>query len=314
MLVFLSWSGERSHRMAVQLQKWLKKVLQATDPWMSPDIEKGSRWGSELAAKLESTRYGILCLTPENLESKWLLYEAGAIAKQKESRACTVLLGLTPAEIEPPLSDFQATKTDYHDFLRLAMELNRHLETTGGAALDEATLQDVFDTFWPELESAFAELESNVPSTESVAGPTRTEGDMLEELLSYARQTSAQRAGLHDGFLAMGRPEVEHLVQLASGKPYDPIGLAILSSILPPSFSWLGQLSCDLYRNLERGALVDPEGELKRLKYLLDTSIRFLWSDPERAAALRYFSDYILYIAESHATADGESIRQREQT
>ena len=53
MLVFISWSGKKSKSVANALESWLKKVIQAVEPWISADIEKGARWNPELSAKLD---------------------------------------------------------------------------------------------------------------------------------------------------------------------------------------------------------------------------------------------------------------------
>ena len=45
MKVFLCWSGTRSKGIANALHEWLPRVIQALDPWISVDIDKGARWG-----------------------------------------------------------------------------------------------------------------------------------------------------------------------------------------------------------------------------------------------------------------------------
>jgi TIR domain len=85
MKVFISWSGGVSHRVAVALRDWLPYVLQSVDPYVSSeDIEKGARWSNEVGRELESTSYGILCVTRENLDSRWLNFEAGALSKSMD--------------------------------------------------------------------------------------------------------------------------------------------------------------------------------------------------------------------------------------
>jgi len=88
MRVFISWSGEHSGEVAKALQQWLPRVLQAVRPWLSSaSIDPGARWSDEVAGALEELNFGILCLTPENLTSAWLLFEAGALSKTvSESR------------------------------------------------------------------------------------------------------------------------------------------------------------------------------------------------------------------------------------
>src|ERR1700749_560604 len=67
MKVFISWSGTRSRAVANALHPWLPDVLQQMEPWMSQrDIGAGARWSQELDEQLESTQFGIICVTPEN--------------------------------------------------------------------------------------------------------------------------------------------------------------------------------------------------------------------------------------------------------
>jgi hypothetical protein len=89
--IFISWSGARSHAAAQALNNWLPQIVNAFTPWLSSEIRKGSRWREELTNKLSDTTVGIICLTPSNLESPWILFEAGAISKAAEkSYACTL--------------------------------------------------------------------------------------------------------------------------------------------------------------------------------------------------------------------------------
>jgi len=122
--VFLSWSGPESLAVAQVLHEWLGRVLQTINPWMSPEIEKGSRWFEQINKRLEQTPFGIACLTRDNLRSPWLLFETGALAKASDAKVCTFLLDLTPKEVEPPLALFQATAFDRMDAFRLLETLN----------------------------------------------------------------------------------------------------------------------------------------------------------------------------------------------
>ena len=96
MRVFKSWAKPQSRAVARLLRDWFPFVINAIQPWMSEeDIDKGARWNANIAEELEGSNFGIICLTPENLESSWLNFEAGALSKtvDKHSSAhfCFVL-------------------------------------------------------------------------------------------------------------------------------------------------------------------------------------------------------------------------------
>ena len=96
--MFLSWSGDRSKAVAEGLGGWLVQVIQAVEPWISSGIEKGARWESEIAERLDEAKVGIVCLTSGNLTPPWILFEAGALSKTKDSYVCTFLLDVTPGD------------------------------------------------------------------------------------------------------------------------------------------------------------------------------------------------------------------------
>jgi hypothetical protein len=64
MNIFISWSGPRSGAVAEALKKWLPKIVNAFKPWLSSaDIDKGTRWSSDIATRLQAALgYRALCL------------------------------------------------------------------------------------------------------------------------------------------------------------------------------------------------------------------------------------------------------------
>jgi TIR domain len=187
MKVFLSWSGERSQRVAVILRDWLPQVIQVLDPYVSSeDIDKGARWSIDIAKELEASAYGIVCVTPENLDAPWINFEAGALSKALDkSRVSPLLLGLGPADVKGPLVQFQATRATEDDIWRLVVSLNNQC---GAAQLEEGRLKRAFEMWWPSLEAQFAEEAKRTPgpATKSVSDP------ILEEILVLVRDQQKQ--------------------------------------------------------------------------------------------------------------------------
>ncbi len=191
MQVFISWSGAVSQSVAVALRDWLPQVIQALEPWISQDMEKGVPWAREIAERLDSTSFGIVCVTPSNMTAPWLTFEAGSLSKPLETaRVATVLHGLESGDVKPPLGIFQHTKTtDEADMRRLVGDINLAL---GDRCLANSLLDQAFQRCWPELN---AKLEAiSIDAEDGVNSPVRSEADMLAELLDIARSLDRRSA------------------------------------------------------------------------------------------------------------------------
>lgn len=220
--VFISWSGNRSRHVAEALRDWLPMVIQAAKPFLSKkDIDKGSRWHIDLAKALESTKVGIVCLTPENLTAPWLLFESGALSKTVDTgtRVCTYLLaGLKAEEVARPLGEFQATKAEREDTLQMLQDINRAL----GSPVSEQTLGDVFDLAWPKLEAKLTRL----PAHESPIPPKRETEDMVAEILELVRAEANNRRE-KETYAAMVQKLTADLAQMQKEKVARLIGSPI---------------------------------------------------------------------------------------
>ena len=184
MQVFISWSGDRSRAVAELLDEWIQCVLQAIRPWMSSkDIDRGSLWFSEITDQLKDTKIGIVCLTKDNLNKPWILFEAGALAKGLSSaRVCTFLIDLDPTDVGNPLAQFNHTMPNKEELYELVRTLNSSL---GEEALREKVLEQVFETYWPQFESGFAKALEENPAGEHL--PPRSEESILSEILRTTR-------------------------------------------------------------------------------------------------------------------------------
>jgi hypothetical protein len=189
MKLFISWSGVRGRLVAEALSDWLPRIIQAVKPFYSPHIEKGAQWGGEIDEALEGTSFGIVCLTRDNLNSRWIHYEAGALAKTQGARIWTFLLDLRPSDVGQPLGRFQATVAEMEDVLRLARAINSRLSDVGQEPLSSRLLEDNVAAFWPQLEERLRSAATAAEDQQDEEEPqeVRNERAVLDEILSLIR-------------------------------------------------------------------------------------------------------------------------------
>lgn len=185
MKVFLSWSGDRSREVAKLLDYWVKCVVQASRPWISTSgIDSGSIWFNQISSELQDTTFGIICLTKENKEAPWILFESGALAKGlASSRVCTFLIDLETKDIRDPLAQFNHTLPNPDSMWKLISTLNGSLPEPN--RLDVAILKGVFETYWPQFKEKFDAILNTYPET-TVVEPRKQE-DILSEILESTR-------------------------------------------------------------------------------------------------------------------------------
>ena len=192
MKVFISWSGEKSRRIALILKEWLPAVLQTLEPCVSSeDIGKGTRWSKELQMELEASQFGILCLTRENMDAPWLMFEAGVLSKMGINRISPFLYDMSPPEIAGPMQLFQATVFDKRDIWNLVAELN---QLNAPDNLPEKRLGQVYERWYPHLERKLDALK-NVQFDGPGGGETRVAADIaaIRRLLEEKEREQARQ-------------------------------------------------------------------------------------------------------------------------
>jgi hypothetical protein len=203
MQVFISWSGERSRKIAAALKDWLPPLIQSVDAWVSSkDIEKGTLSLAEINQQLKDAKFGIVCLTPENKAEKWIHFEAGAIAKAvttENGKLWTYLMGLAHSDVEGPLGQFQHTIANEEDTRNLLFAINE----ASNKQLSDSQLDKLFEKFWPDLHSKLEEI-AKIKVVESA--PKRTGDSMLEEILELIRglvRTRSENAQVRTALIEM---------------------------------------------------------------------------------------------------------------
>jgi hypothetical protein len=188
MKVFISWSGPRGMLLADALNDWIHNVIQTVDCfYSSEDIRAGQRWNSEINMKLAETHFGVLCVTPENITSPWLNFEAGALAKTlaDESRVVPVTLGFAPSALEDPLRQFNGVEATKSGVLKLVISIAEVAKTT-------IDVERTFELWWPELEQKIAAI----PETGETAALPQPPGEseLIAEVLGVVKGIAREQA------------------------------------------------------------------------------------------------------------------------
>lgn len=281
MKVFLSWSGDKSHRVAVVFRDWFPSVIQSLEPYVSSeDIDKGARWSTDIAKELEDSSFGILCVTRDNLTAPWLTFEAGALSKTMDkSFVSPFLFDIKRSEVDGPILQFQSTIFDKDDVHKLIKTLNK---ACGEEQLSDERLEKAFEVWYPTLESELDKLKTLPDDEQDSEQPSPMEGanEILEEILDLSRlnqkllrnpesdlaneitrinerlerimsqlersrhQGIRRKKRFHPGF-------IEELMHLSPRFRNNHTGFQIILSLFRDDFSWLYDAGIEVVKTLK---------------------------------------------------------------
>lgn len=309
MKVFLSWSGELSHKTAVIFRDWLPSVIQSIVPYVSSeDIDKGARWSTDIAKELDNATFGILCVTKENVHAPWLTFEAGALSKTMEKAAVSpFLFDIKRSEVSGPILQFQSTIFEKEDVKKLVYSLNR---ACGAETLTDERLEKAFSVWYPNLEEQLNTLLQNKPLVSVIdkeEEPIDSSSEILEEILDLTRNNQKLLRNPDGEFIKeiegikvllekFGRrldPDVESrrprrdkkihpmfIEELLHGSPHFEQSLAgfqIAISLFRNDFPWLYDAGLDVARTLRINVSADEKQEAARAFYEL---VEFTFEHP----------------------------------
>ena len=151
--VFLCWSKDRSKAIAEGWAKLLPEIVNG-EPILSTEFQKGREWSTVLRKDLDEAKTGIVFITPENMASPWIHFEAGALATAVASRngeVFTYVYGFDPGKLAGPLSAYQSTVPTKEDTRRLVRDLCVTMECQPPA-------EEVYSKWWAKLEATLEEI------------------------------------------------------------------------------------------------------------------------------------------------------------
>lgn len=199
MKLLISWSGRQSQAVATALREWIPSVVTGANPWMSTlDISPGGRWFDELMQQLEQTDFCIICLTPDNLRSPWLYFEAGAIAaKHQQAKVCGFVTGVSPSQLGPgPFAQFQCVESNSDGAWSLVRAMNDALKDK---ALNQELLKSSFEACWPRLRENLKEAlllyDPRASASELETEPLEPEYELSDEAQQLLIAGAADKHG-----------------------------------------------------------------------------------------------------------------------
>ena len=259
MKVFIGWSGERSKAVAQALHDWIPLVLHNVEPWVSEaDIEAGERWGEVVAKELSDSNFGIICITRENVNSPWVLFEAGALAKTMQgSKVIPLLLDLEVRDITGPLAQFQAKKVERTGVNEVIISINQ----TAKGMVPELRARELFEALWPKLEK---EVKA-IPKQPTAEKHVRPQHEILEELVVGIRSLDSRLREMTDGAPPLSRRRrmkfhpmmMMDMMHMGRRGPGDPVRLLMLASMFREDMPWLYELAMEVHRATKAGLAED---------------------------------------------------------
>ena len=271
MKLFISWSGERSQALALALREWLPLVLHYVEPWLSEaDVSAGDRWAQAVAKELEASNFGVICVTPENVSSPWVLFEAGALAKSMQgAKVIPLLFNLEFSDITGPLAQFQAKKVERGGLGEVIQAINHATDQ----AIPDDRMKQLFAALWPEFENRLASIPKEAPTEKHM----RPHHEILEELVASVRGLDSRFRDL-EGSVSEQAPRsrrrrlrfhpmmFEEMAHMVSDDSEDPISLLMFGGLLRDDFPWLYEIFVEAYRDVRDGDSKAAQRAIERLR------------------------------------------------
>lgn len=197
--VFLSWSSERSKKLANIFNDWISNVLPTVKTYISTEqIGPGDRWSESIGKGLESNFMGIFFMVEENVSSPWLNFEAGAISKNiEDSKVIPLLHEMRPEQINGPMAQFQAKLINQEeDIFSIVKQIN--VGITDERKINSDKLRKLFDKWYPDFDEAYKKFTADNPKPEKVKEDNSSDlldsEEQIGEILNIVRDL--KRSGI----------------------------------------------------------------------------------------------------------------------
>lgn len=327
MRVFISWSGNKSHKIALVFRDWLPSVIQSIEPYVSSeDIDKGARWSTDIAKELENSTFGILCVTKENLEAPWLSFEAGALSKTMDKAFVSpFLFDIKRSEVNGPILQFQSTIFQKEDLKKLVGTLNK---ACGESCIPEPRLEKAFEVWYLTLETELNKIKGVIDEPDEIKKKDEVNShasEILEEILDLSRNNQkllrSPDPKLYENIDDLRKLMQEQLVRMERGSDMDikrmsrkfqpmfmdeilhmsmgngknPFGFLIALSFFKPDFPWIYDSGKELLEIIKsKSSMEIKEASIKEFREMME----FTFQHPMMKEIYCSRKDYMIYMKE----------------
>lgn len=242
--------------MANALKDWIPLIVQHAEPFVSDkDISAGDRWAQAIAGELESSNFGILCITPENISSEWIMFEAGALSKaMQDAKVIPLLFGLELSDLSGPLQQFQALKVDEQGMLDALKAINAASDNKTG----DATIEQLVPALWSQLQ----EKLDAIPARAETEKHMRPQTEIMEDLVSQVRGLNSRMRDFDPETMDRGPYSsnsksrkihpimMDEMMMMSKEFGTDNYTLIMLAGLLRDTMPWISEVLLDAHREL----------------------------------------------------------------
>ncbi|TDA66473.1 MAG: TIR domain-containing protein [Chloroflexi bacterium] len=285
-LIFISHDS-RDAELAEAFSKLLKSVsagmlksFRSSDKKGTEGIEFGDEWYKTLMAKLETASDVVCLLTERSLDRPWILYEAGVAKGKLGTPVHGIALGVPLSRVSAgPFYQFQNSDDSEDSLSKLVVQLCHRVHE-----LDPD--KDVVKTQVHSFITSVQEAQKAISNPKKVEKPEAADegavAKILEEVKLVVRELTLRMDRGTEVVPDRYRPRhrqlnpriIPEMVNMISRRPYDPIGILIIVSLVREDFPWLYEIGCEAYRAAMSGNTKESQELLLAFRMAADYTFR----------------------------------------
>jgi hypothetical protein len=156
------------------------------------------------------------------------------------------------------------------------MEIIESINRTATHPVPEERYKQLFEALWPDFEKKIG----IIPKTATTSKQTRTQAEILEELVGAIRSMESRVRDVPDESRSTRRRNKLHpmmlheLGNMLSERPGDPVNILVFASALRDDAPWLYELGMEAYRLASSGKSAAGKTAMQRFSRAVEFSMR----------------------------------------